>query len=125
MKGKKKAIEILDSPEETAGDADVGNDESEWQDYNPVNFGPDVDVSASADRGPSTVSGPSSCENNAVMESTSTSSGGDRQLTPVTIVDDESDLVMSNLLSLSSQHSFSNLNIDNPYSASADFGFDF
>ncbi len=150
-KGKEKVIEIVDSSEEAADGIDIGNNELEWQDYNPVTFGPDVvpDISASADAGASiglqdkvstsadagpsiglpntSASAGSSIGSGSYTISTSangvasTSTSGDQQ--PVL---DDSDTVMANLLS--SHRSFSDLNIesyDNPYSASADFGFDF
>jgi len=90
------------------------NDESEWQEYHPVEFGPDVlPVSGGAN--------PASASSSTMMESTS----GGNQPVELTSVLDESDAVISDLVSLSAQRSFSNLNIDNPYCADADFGFDF
>jgi hypothetical protein len=91
------------------------NDESEWQEYHPVEFGPDVlPVSGSAN--------PPSASSSTMTESTS---GGNQPLESTLVLLDESDAVISNLVSLSAQRSFSNLNIDNPYCADADFGFDF
>ena len=116
-KGKEKtieeAIEVVDTSE-NAGNAIDTNDESEWQEYNPVEFGPDVLLAGNAASASS-----HSTDTPAVTESANTQS--------ISAFDD-SEIVMSNLVSLSAQRSFSNLNInpnDNPYCADADFGFDF
>jgi hypothetical protein len=105
---------------DVSGDVENANDdESEWQEYDPVIFGPDIlPVSGSAD--PASASSHSSTDTHAVV--TESTSGGNQ---PSTSVLDESDAVILNLVSLSAQRSFSNLNIDNPYRADADFGFDF
>jgi len=93
-----------------------------WEQYNAIMFGPDV-TSASTS---SSAAGPSNPQPGSAASSSTVDSVGTLELGRTPVV--ESDLVTSNLLS--SQKSFSNLNIysrshEDPYGADADFGFDF
>src|SRR5258705_2878225 len=125
MKAKERAIETVDVADQDADGAsaiDVGNESHdaalEWQEYNATEFGPDIVPDSS---GANNI-GPSMADLSAADVATEVASES------VTVTTGEPDMVLSYLLSLSSQRSFSNLNIDpndNPYSANVDFGFDF
>ena len=122
---------------ESASDPD-GDCDHAWEEYNAADFGPDVvsvfKAGSSATAGPSTTS--SSSTTTVTMETTvdpendgpsdaETELDLERYPTPELRFSDE-DNVCSKLIS--SQHSLSNLNLhshEDPYSASADFGFDF
>jgi len=132
LKGKgKQLIDTVDLTADSPGNSDdelqadttlVEHESESWEEYNSTAFGPDVTPGLSGNAGPSGAVNDNLAASNAGPSGTSNGipeSGGDQEPTPVF-----DELVTFNLLS-SSQRSFSNLNIDNPYGSNADFGLEF